>query len=293
MKPKAVQLVQLITLRLLIACGGVLCYLAMNAAVLGDEKHPDQAARKPSGDEQWGHLRGRIRVTGQIPPPEKLVITQNREYCGDHNLQDESLVVGDHQGLANVFVFLYEKRREKQEPAIHPDYQATEKEPVTLDNVNCRFAPHALCLRTSQPLIAKNSDPVGHNANFESRIIENSINKQLQANDAQTLNFHVSERQPVKVSCGSHGWMSAYVLIRDEPYMTVTDKTGAFEIRNLPAGEWTFQFWHERVKEMSDLMSEGQGAVGQKGELTVTIRPDQTTDLGELTIDISKLSADR
>lgn len=257
-------------------------------------RHEDES-RFPLGEnhkqvQQWGHIRGHIRVDGNVPPPVKLVITSDRNYCGQHDLRDEGLLVGDQQGLANVFVYLYQTRREKQQPAIHPDYQDAENTEVALDNLKCRFVPHAMCLRTSQTLVAKNSDPIGHNANFESR--NNAENKQIPANQSLTLNLERPERLPIKVSCGSHGWMSAYILVRDEPYMTVTNASGEFEIRNLPVGDWTFQFWHERVGVLSDLKKQGKAAVQEKGQLTVSIREDKVTDLGELTIDAAILAED-
>lgn len=241
-----------------------------------------------TNDGEWGNLTGKIVVVGNAPKPEKLVITKDQAYCGRHDLEDESLVVSDDGGLKNVFVYLYQSRRDRQEPPIHESYSASESKEVILDNIKCRFEPHTLLMRTTQPFVAKNSDEVGHNANVESR--NNFVNPQIPANSSQTLELGTPEREPVKVSCGSHGWMSAYVLIRDEPYAAVTDATGSFEIKNLPAGEWTFQFWHERTKALSDLTKDGEAFVGRRGEVTITIRDGETTDLGTLRIDVSALA---
>src|SRR5437667_195183 len=48
----------------------------------------------------------------------------------------------------------------------HPDYAAAKKENVIFDQKSCVFVTHMLALRSSQVVILKNSDPVGHNANI-------------------------------------------------------------------------------------------------------------------------------
>jgi hypothetical protein len=40
--------------------------------------------------------------------------------------------------------------------------------------------------------------------------------------------------------------MLAYVVVVDSPHFAVTDKTGAFLIRNVPAGKYKLIAWHEK-----------------------------------------------
>ena len=51
--------------------------------------------------------------------------------------------------------------------AAHPDFDATKTTPATLDNKGCTFVPHIVLVRTGQPFVIKNSDPVGHNTNVK------------------------------------------------------------------------------------------------------------------------------
>jgi hypothetical protein len=41
--------------------------------------------------------------------------------------------------------------------------------------------------------------------------------------------------------------MQAYLLPLDHPYAAVSGKDGVARLRSLPAGEWTFRFWHEKA----------------------------------------------
>ena len=52
---------------------------------------------------------------------------------------------------------------------------------------------------------------------------------------------------PVKVACNIHPWMNAWLVVKDHPYMAVSDDNGKLEIKNLPAGEWSFQIWQEKA----------------------------------------------
>jgi hypothetical protein len=44
-----------------------------------------------------------------------------------------------------------------------------------------------------------------------------------------------------------HTWMSAFVVVTDHPYHTVTDAYGAYEIRDVPAGRYTLSVWQEEL----------------------------------------------
>ena len=105
--------------------------------------------------DEWGTLKGRFIYDGKAPTPIKLDVSKEAA-CASHNLVDESLVVGDDGGLANVVVHVY-LGRGKKISKIHPDEDAKIKEPVVLNNYHCRFDPHITLVRKNQTLTIKNS----------------------------------------------------------------------------------------------------------------------------------------
>ena len=55
----------------------------------------------------------------------------------------------------------------------------------------------------------------------------------------------------VRVYCNIHPQMSAYMLVRDNPFWARAGRDGRFVIEGVPAGTWTVKAWHERGGEVS------------------------------------------
>ena len=246
-----------------------------------------QEAAKVEGD--WGHLSGTITVDGEVA-------AQKTEAVGDHAdkaaclvdgkipVDDNVVVNPENNGLRDVYVIMYLKK--KKDPAIHPSYETKKAEPVVLDNVNCRFVPHATFVRTGQKLILKNSDAVGHNCKITT--FNNEVNPNIPPNAETEVKFDTEDSRPGNVECNLHSWMDAVIFIRDNPYVAITDADGKFTIENLPAGEWEFQFWHKEVGYLKKLSIDNQ-KVSKKGVTGVTITADGTTDLGTMKLPAKSL----
>ncbi len=222
----------------------------------------------------WGSLKGRFVVEGELPQPSPLPVSKD-QFCIDSHPLDETIIVGEDGGLANVVVFIRLGRRDKID--VHPDYAAKLSVPVVLDNVACHFRPHVTLVRTGQPMTLKNSDPVGHNTNLGvfNQIIPSEGESQTKIDRAAPL--------PIPVSCNIHPFMKGFVLVQDHPYMAASDADGTFEIENIPAGKRVFTFWHEQPGPLKDLKV-GEDTTDRRGQAEVTIKVGETLDLGVITI---------
>lgn len=228
----------------------------------------------------WGNLTGRIVYDGTAPAAKPASITKDVAFCGKHNILQENVVVGKDGGLKNVFVFMYLSSSDPK-PPIHPEYEKTANAEVVLDNEKCRFEPHAVVLRTTQTLVLGNKDSVGHNTKVET-FSNLPINPIIPAGGKLPKKFPLPERLPTTVSCSIHPWMTARVMIKDHPYVTVTDSSGNFEIKNVPAGTWTFCAWQEEAGYVDDIKLNGKMTKWKKGRFEVTIKDGGTYDVGEV-----------
>jgi hypothetical protein len=238
-------------------------------------------AALPADAAEWGTIKGKFVYEGE-PTNEPLKLTQDAAFCGKHNPVDERIVVGKDGGLQNVFVYL----AEDDDVPVHDDYASQKGKTVHLDNKGCRFEPHALTLWTEQKLEVSNSDQgVAHNTNV-TKLFANrgkAFNTTIPNDKPLEVQFDKSEKYPVSVVCNVHPWMSAILLVRTNPYMVVSGEDGSFEIKNVPAGDQTFVFWHEAKGNLRDLKV-GKEKASRKGEVKLKVPAGETLDLGEINI---------
>jgi plastocyanin len=239
---------------------------------------------------EWGDLSGRFVLDGVPPVPEKVNVTTDKEECCKHDLKVESLLVNpDNKGIENVIIYLFQNKSgarstasDAQEVPIHESYLPLVEQPVTLDNKACRFNPHVCLVWTRQKVILGNSDPIGHNVKIDCRENRQS-NDTIPSGGTIERTFDKAERLPARVTCSIHPWMCGWLVIRDTPYMAVTDADGKFTIKNLPAGQWQFMCWHEQAGYVSAVKVSGKPQEWKRGITTLTIKPGQQ-DLGDIVV---------
>jgi hypothetical protein len=232
-----------------------------------------------SSAAEWGSLKGRFVVDGMAPKPSPIAITKDPEYCGQHKLVSDTVVVGKNNSLVNVVVFLRAPLGKKVD--VHPEYEAKLKEPVVLDNHFCTFKPHVVLLRVGQKLTIKNSDPppIGHNTKIDLFSFNQTIGSNSQVEITDSKEFAL----PTPVECNIHPWMKAQLVSLNHPYMAASGEDGTFEIKNLPAGTNEFQFWHEAFGYLKNFKLK-VGTTDARGRAKLTVAAGQTLDLGDIKV---------
>lgn len=230
--------------------------IVTNLMFIGASMIPIHIATTSKATE-WGSIKGRIVVDGTPPKLAPLAVDKD-PFCIAKKPSNNSVVIGKESVLVNAVVYL---RIPLGTPKveIHPDYEAKLKEVVVLDNKNCMFHPHVLAGRVGQTLEIRNSDPVGHNTNLGPL----AFNQMIPTTSQMQVKIAKSEVVPITIVCNIHPWMVCYLLSLDHPYGTVTGDDGKFEIKNIPAGEHEFQFWHEtgylKNVVLKDLKTDSRG----------------------------------
>ncbi len=238
------------------------------------------AASAPAAE--WGSIKGHFVVDGTPPAQPPLRLTD--DYCIKLNPPNKSLVVDTKGDLANAVVFIRVARNEKID--VHPDYAAELAKPVVLDNKGCEFHPHVTLVRVGQKFVVKNSDPMGHNTKWD-LAVNGSFNQIIEVGKEVSVTFAKPEANAAPVHCSIHAFMEGQLLVQDHPYMAVSGDDGTFEIKNIPAGKHSFQFWHEKGY-LSDLKLKG-GTTDRRGRADITIKAGETLDLGDLKVPAAML----
>lgn len=236
---------------------------------------------KAAGGGQWGDLEGRFVYDGDPPERKKLKVDKDVECCGKYDIRDESLMVGEQRGLANVYVYVRSRRVD-----VCPELEESVEPRVLLENRDCIFVPHCLKIwYPKQEFYTTNSQPIADNVAFSplgdvpANIVLPPAPDSGEKVTSATWKFRRSQTIPVPILCNYHPWESGYILPRDHPYVAISDMEGKFRIAKLPVGELEFQVWHERVGYLST-------PEWSRGRFKTTIKP-MVNDLGTIKLDPS------
>ena len=226
MTPRRLLVAALFTAALATGCGGE---TPQQRTPPPDAKRVDQS--------KAGAITGRVLVEGPIP--EMSVVKLDDSFCAGANragLPVESLVV-ESGGLNHVFVYIKD--------GLGHYYFETPANPVKLDQQSCRYIPRVLGVQAGQPLEISNSDSTTHNVSAVGKANRSFNFSQPMQGLKNTVTFSRAEVM-VPLKCDVHGWMSAYVGVVPHPYFAVTTDGGKFELKNVPAGTYSIEAWHEK-----------------------------------------------
>lgn len=205
-----------------------------------------------------GTISGEVKFAGTPPTPEKVPVTKDQEVCGKTEKIDESLIVGENKGIQNVVVSIVDIQKGKKMPETG----------ATLDQKDCRYAPHVVLTPAGADLTILNSDGILHN--IHSYSTKNPPFNKAQPKFKKEMKEKFSEPEMVRLACDAHAWMHGWVVVKDHPYYTVTDANGAFKLTEVPPGDYELRFWHETLGESTQKVS-----VKANGETKVAIEMAQ------------------
>ena len=230
-----------------------------------------------AAEPKSGTLKGRFVYDGEPPKPGALKIDKDPNFCGKTKLYDESLIVdAQTRGIANVVVELVAK-----DPPKHPDWEKLVAKHVTLKQEACRFEPHVSLAFTGQELRITNPDAIGHNPRLE--VFSQETSALIPGGGPVVHRLKAPIDLPTKVNCAIHPWMHGYLVIKDHPYVSISNATGEFSIPHLPPGEWTFRVWQEKAGFVEAVTVKDQVEHWAKGKVKLTIAPGEN-DLGEVKV---------
>ena len=138
-------------------------------------------------------------------------------------------------------------------------FDAPTAKPV-VEQTKMTFVPHVIVVQVGTTVEFLNSDPVGHNVYWPSI----SGNKKLSHNlgtwpKGEKKGFQFNDVGVASLLCNVHPEMSGYVVVAPTPYFAVTDKSGNYEIKNVPPGKYTLKTWSEDGKVTTQAVELGAG----------------------------------
>lgn len=128
------------------------------------------------------------------------------------------------------------------------NYPAPEEKGV-LDQLNLTFVPHVIAVQKGTKIDFPNSDSVRHNLYSPPDCCKQFNLGTYDVGVVKTVDF--DQVCSVPLLCNVHAEMSAYVLVLENPYFSVTEKDGVFKIENVPPGTYKVSAWHEKLRTVT------------------------------------------
>lgn len=197
-----------------------------------------------------GTITGFVKLEGPVPklPPPQIV--KSKDVC--KNVPNETLVVGPDKGIRYAVITLEgaPAGAEDQTEAVHE-----------LDNAGCRFVPHVQVMRVNQMLVLKNTDPILHTDHAFFQGAQPQFNVGLYP--GKVTRKPMVSTGVVKILCDVHPWMSAYIVITENPYHAVSDAYGEYQIGDVPPGVYRLKVWHESLGTQEQKIEVKEGATSK------------------------------
>jgi hypothetical protein len=194
-------------------------------------------------------ITGKIVFEGAVPVPEKYKMSADafcaKAHPGDVAKQD--IEIGPDRGIADVFVYV--------KSGISGTYPPPAMA-ATIDQKGCRYTPHVFGVVAGQNIDILNSDPTLHNIHS---LPEKNEPFNL-AMPVQGMKYTKKFDQPevmIRIKCDVHGWMAAYCGVLSHPFFAVTAADGTYTIKDLPAGTYTIEAWHEKLGTQTQQVTVG------------------------------------
>ena len=200
-----------------------------------------------------GTITGTVAFKGTTPPAKRMLITKNKEVCGEgyHEIREVEVKDGGLKGVV-VFIDGIQKGKGWKEPSGG----------YLLDQKGCFFIPYLQVVPNGIQLTLRNSDPILHNVHTYEHIgrAKRTLFNLAQPNPGDiTRPIKVSRGRVIEVKCDAHDHMHAWIFAADNPYYELTEDKGSFEIGEVPAGSYKLRAWHPilGVKEKEVKLTDG------------------------------------
>lgn len=185
---------------------------------------------------ETGTIVGTVKFVGENPNYPDAVVNKDPEVCGAEARPSKKLVLSAENGIKNAFVSVKGVAGEKlSAPTANPVFP----------QANCAFTEHVMVVPVGSTVEFPNkSDKVMHNLHSYS-MKNRPFNKGVPFGGVITNSF--SKAETVKITCDVHKWMTAYLIVHDDPYYCVTDDNGSYRIENVPEGTYKLVVWQESL----------------------------------------------
>lgn len=187
-----------------------------------------------------GSVKGVVKFKDKYPRQKRVRVDVNNEACGTHKKSETFLVSPTNKGLKNVLVTI---------EGIAAGKAPSPSTIITVQQQGCTYIPHFQVAEIGPEGIELrflNEDGIFHNVHTFHQ--DTTLFNLPHFADESELTQKVISPGVIELKCDVHTWMGAnIILLENQPYYSVTDENGSFDISDVPPGEYTLRAWHEAL----------------------------------------------
>lgn len=192
-----------------------------------------------------GRLQGTLKYAGSTIEPVKMKVIKDTDICGEGFRTVVPMRVSEDNELADAVIAIRGITSGKPWDPVF--------ESAKIYQTNCSFQPFVQIVRESAQAEIVNFDSILHNVHaYEvyKDIRRSMFNfSQPRAGQVDTIPLRLRRGNLVTIDCNAHNWMAAWIYTSPSPYLSVTSVDGAFEIADIPPGNYQLSVWHPALGE--------------------------------------------
>ncbi len=204
--------------------------------------------------EKTGSVSGVIKFDESYPKSKRIRVSKDNEVCGNIKRSPTFIVNRQNKGLKNVLVTIEGVTKGKT---------SSPQAEITVEQIGCEYSPHIQVAELGEDgikLTILNKDGILHN--IHSYLGKETLFNVAQPKFKKRLSKTFTEPGVVKLKCDVHDWMEAYIiLLKNQPYYSLTDENGTFNIDGIPPGTYTIIAWHEALGNMEKQVTITKGDI--------------------------------
>jgi len=182
--------------------------------------------------EPLGTITGFVKFPGETPARSMFANPSDHD-CPHGIPQTHLLVRQDTLGLENALIVL-----ERYDRRVMPTRLQAQ-----LTTEGCQLVPRIQWLPLGTSLAIINKDGAMHH--LYATLGDNSLFEADLKPDSPPLRRPLVVPGLYKINCGRHLWERAWIYVSPHDSVTVTDSSGEFTMKNVPAGHYRVRVWHE------------------------------------------------
>lgn len=208
-----------------------------------------------------GTIIGHVNFQGTPPAPIRFEVKKNPEVCGPERELTKVEVQNGHLKGAVVLLQDVKKGKAFQEKTLrgNPHGEGTfhhdggESLSLHVQEQSCNFGPFTGVVPFQELVDFRNHDLVKHTVHtYSARGRKTPILRSLMIRDlfsGSELEEAIATEKLIKtrvvvLTCDRHDFMENWLYVVENPYFSISDQEGHFQIDQVPPGKYDLVVWH-------------------------------------------------